>query len=182
MFKKILFANVIMSASIGAASANSITAPYIGASLGVNVNSTTHAAGGDAGVYRGIPAKVFAGYGGLLAQSFYLAGELTATLGNFEISNKNSMKTSYGFGLSVLPGFTMSDSTLVFGRIGYVRARFTNVNAMVNGGQLGLGMQTALTQSMDLRAEYDYTDYASTGAINSPRTDEYTLGLVYRFD
>ena len=166
--------------SVGVTTVNA--SPYVGASVGVNVNSSTNAVGGNPGVFRGIPVKVFAGYGSLLSQSFYLAGELTATLGTGEISTSNNMKTSYGFGLGVLPGVMLNDSTMAYARVGYVRERFSSLNSMVNGGQVGLGLQTSVTQNIDVRGEYDYTDYKNVGAVRSPRADEYTLGLVYKID
>lgn len=178
--KKITLASAMLAAAVGVTSVNA--APYVGASVGVNVNSSTNAVGGNPGVFRGIPVKVFAGYGSLLSQSFYLAGELTATLGTGEISTSNNMKTSYGFGLSALPGFMLNDNTMAFARVGYVKSRFSSVNKMVNGGQFGLGMQTSLTQAMDVRGEYTYTDYSNAGTVRSPRADEYTLGLVYNID
>ena len=178
--KKIILASAMLVATISVASANS--APYVGTSLGVNSNTSTHANGGSGGAYRGIPLKVFAGYGGIISETFYLAGELTATLGSAEISNKNHMKTSYGYGLSALPGVMVNDETLAFARVGYVRSRFANVTKMSSGAQLGFGMQTSVTQHVDLRGEYDFTSYANAGAIKSPRTDEFNLGMVYKFD
>ena len=177
--KKITLASAMLAAAVGVTSVNA--APYVGASVGVNVNSSTNV-GGNPGVFRGVPFKVFAGYGSLLSQSFYLAGELTATLGTGEISTSNGMKTSYGFGLSALPGFMLNDNTMAFARVGYVKSRFSSLNSMVSGGQIGLGLQTSLTQAMDLRGEYTYTDYSNVGAARSPRADEYTLGLVYNID
>ena len=53
---------------------------------------------------------------------------------------------------------------------------------MVKGAQFGLGLQTSVTQNMDVRGEYAYTDYANVGSVRSPRADEYTLGLVYKID
>lgn len=178
--KKIILASAILAATVGVTAVNA--SPYLGASVGVNVNSSTNAVGGNPGVFRGIPVKVFAGYGNMLSQAFYLAGELTATLGTGEISTSNNMKTSYGFGLSVLPGVMLNDNAMAYARVSYVKSRFSSLNSMVNGAQFGLGLQTSITQNMDVRGEYDYTDYANVGAVRSPRADEYTVGLVYKID
>jgi opacity protein-like surface antigen len=180
MYKKIILASAALLSTVGVAIAK--PAPYIGTSLGVNVNSSTNASANTAGVFRGVPLKVFAGFGGVLTESFYLAGEVTGTLATAVINNKNDMKTSYGYSVSVLPGLMLSDNTLAYARGGFVRSRFTNVNKMNTGGQLGVGMQTAVTQHVDLRGEYDYTSYANVGGIKSPSTDEYTVGVVYKFD
>ena len=179
--KKIILASAMLAATVGVTSVSA--SPYVGASVGVNVNSSTNATvAGNPGVFRGIPVKLFAGYGSLLSQSFYLAGEIFGTLGTGEISTSNNMKTSYGMGVSVLPGLMLNDSTMMYARAGVVRSRFSSVNKMANGGQLGLGMQTSLTQNMDVRGEYTYTDYSNVGVVKSPRADEYTLGLVYKID
>ncbi len=180
MIKKIILASAMLVTTMTVVTANS--APYVGTSLGINSNTSTHANGGSGGAYRGIPLKVFAGYGGIISETFYLAGELTAILGSAEISNKNHMKTSFGYGLSALPGVMVNDETLAFARVGYVRSRFANVTKMSNGAQLGFGMQTSMTQHLDLRGEYDFTSYSDAGAIQSPRSDEFDLGVVYKFD
>jgi len=180
MLKKMILASAVLASTVSVAATN--PAPYVGASLGLNVNSSTNASFGNAGVFRGVPLSVFAGFGGVLTQSFYLAGEVTGTLATGVISNKNDMKTSYGYGLSVLPGVMLNDNTLAFVRAGFVRSRLSDVSKMSSGGQIGLGMQTAMTQHMDLRGEYDYTSYANVGGIKSPRTDAYTLGVVYKID
>jgi opacity protein-like surface antigen len=181
MLKKIILASAIVASTISVAAA-STPAPYVGTSVGVNTNTSTHANGGSAGVYRGVPVKLFAGYGGEMSQNVYLAGELAATLGSAEISNRNHMKTSYGYSISALPGVMVNDDTLAFARAGFVRSRFSNVNKISSGAQFGFGLQTAMTQHVDLRGEYDYTSYADANTINSPRTDEFNLGVVYKFD
>jgi opacity protein-like surface antigen len=71
---------------------------------------------------------------------------------------------------------------MAYGRGGFVRTRFSNVNKMSTGGLLGLGLQTAMTQHVDLRGEYAYTTYANTGGIQSPRMDEFDVGVAYKFD
>ena len=179
MMKKILMTAALASV-VNVAAASS--APYVGASLGIVNNSTSSGVvNGAAGVFRGLPFNVFAGYGGLLDQGFYLAGELTGTLGTGEISNANGLKTTYGYGASIIPGVQLSDHTLAFARAGVVRSRFSSVNAMSTGGQVGLGLQTSLTQNVDLRGEYDFTAYRSVSTVGAPRSDAFTVGLVYKF-
>lgn len=184
MFKKILLTSAIMMTSAGVAMAT--PAPYVGASLGINVNTTSSAANSQAANFRGVPFSLFAGYGGVVSQSFYLAGELTGTAGTAELSNNNSLKTTYGYGASVIPGVMLSDHTLAFARGGFVRSRFSNQSKSVSGGQLGLGLQTSLTQNLDLRGEYDFTGYKSVNVggarISAPRADAFNLGLVYKFE
>lgn len=178
MFKKILIvAALAASSSIAFAS----PAPYVGAGLGVTVNTSN-----SWGNYRGVPFNVFAGYSGVVSQSIYLAAELDATLATAEISNHSAgLKTSYGYGVSFLPGVMLSDHTLAFARLGVVRSRFSNPSTTTTGGKFGFGLQTTLTQNIDVRGEYDYTAYRSInryGFTNSPVSDAANLALVYKFD
>lgn len=180
MFKKIILASAMLAASAGVALADPV--PYAGASLGLNVNSTNAGPNNSASVYRGVPLKVFVGYGGLLSQSFFLAGELTGTIGSMEINDANGIKTTYGYTISAIPGVMLNDNTLAFARLGYIRTRFSSLDSWANGATLGLGMQTAVTQNIDIRGEYSYSTYNSVGGQSSPRSDEFDVGFVYKID
>lgn len=186
MLNKLLIASVITASTIGAAAAN--PAPYVGASVGVitntssNVNSGINNAASIPGNFRGVPFNLFAGYGGVISQSFYLAGEVFGTVATAEISDKNNLKTNYGYGVSIIPGLMLSDHTLAYARAGVLRTQFSSPNAMSTGGQLGVGLQTSVTQNVDLRGEYDYVSYRSVNHLSSPTSDAFNLGLVYKFD
>ena len=190
MFKKVILASAIAMSVSGVAAANG--APYVGASVGITNNSQnvkTNGVNSTGGSYRGVPFNLFAGYGGLVNQSFYLAGELVGTVATANISDDNSMKSTYGLGASIIPGVMLSDHTLAYARAGVVRSRFSQNNQSRTGGQFGLGMQTALTQCVDLRGEYDFVAYQSknqtSGGVTSsvaPRSDQFTVGLVYKLD
>jgi opacity protein-like surface antigen len=192
MLKKILIASSILVVTTGIAAAN--PAPYVGASLGITANTSSSTAYGthDGAIlsapsnFRGVPFSIFAGYGGVINENYYLAGELTGTVVAADISNNNGLKTNYGYGASILPGVMLSDHTLAFARAGVVRTRFSNADTTQTGGQFGLGLQTTLTQNVDVRGEYDYTAYSSLnnsmGRISSPRSDAATVALIYKFD
>ncbi len=213
MLKKFVVASAILASTATVAFANG--APYVGASLGVNsanyntsYNLSPLSGSVDFGGRNAI-GNLFAGYGALVSQNIYLGGEVFADLtntssevkvlgGSTEI--KTSMTNKYGYGVSVIPGLMLSDHTMLYGRAGLVRSRFdsklsatsgvfssaASAQNTVTGGQLGLGVQTSLTQNVDLRAEYDYTQYRAInfndGMSVKPRTDSFNLGLVYKFD
>jgi opacity protein-like surface antigen len=186
--KKIILAGVITMLTVGIAAAAAV--PYVGGSLGIS-NTTSDdiitTTGTTSGFARGVPLTLFVGYGGVLNESsLYFAGELFGTVGTAEISSNNSTnsgtpRNTYGFGLSALPGVMLSDHTLAFLRVGVVRSEFTN-GGQANGGQLGIGLQTALTQNVDMRLEYDFTAYEDVGVIDHPRTDAVNLGIIYKFN
>ena len=196
MLKKFLLASAVLTAtSTGVAVAS--PAPYVGASLGIvnNYNDKANFNGQNLTLStstRGAPFSVFAGYGGVLDQNFYLAGEVFGTVGTASISDNKFLRTSYGYGASILPGVMLSDHTLAFARVGVVKSHFSDssLNTNATGGQFGLGLQTSLTQNVSLRGEYDFTAYRKisdsdiygNSASIHPRSDAFNVGLVYSFD
>lgn len=179
---KKLFAATVLCLAVSTAFAYPAATPYLGVSMGVTTLTTNNASGNNAGEYRGIPLKVFAGYGGMLSSNMYLAGELGGTAGSAQMSNKNNMRTSYGYSMSLLPGVLLSDQTLAYLRAGLVRTEFSNVNNMATGALAGIGLQTFLTQNVDVRMEYNYSAYRTVSGIHAPSADSFDLGLVYKFN
>jgi len=178
MFKKILLTSAIIATS---STAFAIT-PYLGVGVGELTNTASLANS------RALTASVFGGIGDVLNPMFYLGGELLINLGATSISTNNSpgatsVKSSYGYGLSIIPGLMLSDHTMAYLRAGLVETKFTGPSKTAMGGQAGLGIQTSLAQSWDLRGEYVYTAYQSAKPIKgNPRSDQYNLALVYKFD
>lgn len=177
MFKKLCVAVVLATSSTIAFASGT---PYLGASVGINDTSTS--AGG---IYRGVPATISAGYGAAVNKNIYLGGEVLGTLGIGTLNNTtygaSSLRTTYGYGASFIPGVLLSDNTMVFARAGIVRSRFSDASVTATGGQVGLGMQTNVMQNWDLRGEYDYTKYDSVNNMN-PHTDLFNVGLVYKIN
>lgn len=191
MLKKFLVASSLLIATTGVALAN--TAPYIGAGLGITVNtvddSNSVIKNSLFGNYRGVPFNLFAGFGGVVYQNFYLAGELDGTVGTAEISDNGGLKTSYSYGASIIPGLMLCDQTLLFARLGIEQTRFSTLSETATGGVFGLGMQTSLTQNIDIRGEYDFNAYRSVSTklagisySANPRQDQFNVALVYKFD
>lgn len=191
MVKNFLIATAIMASSTSFAFANST--PYLGAGIGIATNTSSGAATSVNRVvqtqpanFRGVPFSLYLGYGGMFNQNFYFAGELNGTVGTAELSNNNGLKTSYTYGVSVLPGVMLSDHTLAFARVGLVRSRFSDNDVSQTGARFGAGLQTCITQNVDLRGEYDFTAYRSFGnsfgRVSSPRQDAFNLDLIYKFD
>lgn len=176
MFKKLLVASAILATSSTIAMASG--APYLGASLGVVDNTA------QSGSFRGVPLTVNAGYGATIDQSIYLAGEVFGTIGTSSLDNNpntKNIKSTYGYGISFIPGVMVTDHTMTYLRVGAVKTRFNSLGKTATGGQLGLGLQTSLTQNWDLRGEYDYTKYRRVSGT-SPKADAFNLGLVYKFE
>lgn len=142
--------------------------------------------GGDVGIVnnngnRVIPLTVFGGYGGFVNQNYYLGGELFIVPVSAEITNTESdYTTTYGYGLSFVPGVSLNENSILLGRLGVVRTHFDTENSNVMGGQVGMGLQTSMSQNLDIRGEYIFTVYRSFGDLTAPKSDQINIGIVFR--
>lgn len=170
MLKKMLVATIVLAASSSLVFGS--VAPYVGGSIGLINNSTTSGTLS----YRGLTGNLSLGYGGVMSQSFYFAGEVFGVPGTINLNGGNFNKNSWGVGLSIIPGFMITDKTMIYTRLGIIESHFTNGKTREGGGQLGLGLETNVCQNWDVRGEYVYTRYSNN--INS---DGVNFGLVYRF-
>lgn len=199
MFNKLLVAGVVLAASSSIAFAANYKAdykgeapcptyvftagPYVGFSVGSRVNTAT-----DPVHFRGIDGILSLGYGAMLNPAFYLAGEIwglgTVNVKDYPSTPRTttfSTKSNWSYGASVLPGYMITDYVLGYVRLGVQRTRFNGQDETENGWHAGLGGQTNLTQNWDLRGEYVYSRYQSVRAIGRPQSDQFNLGLVYKF-
>lgn len=135
--------------------------PYIGGSLGLGgYNSQT-----------GYIGNLIGGYGATFGsnQKFYLGGELNLHVGNF-----GNYLTTYGLGISLLPGLMLSDKTMIYTRFGIDTTYLPHMsNTYQTKPQIGLGLQTALTNHLDIRGEY---------TAGSNNTGSYNIGLIYKLN
>lgn len=136
--------------------------------------------------YRGISPKLALGYGTLLGQSFFLAGEVSATIGTAEVSNNTdnngvSVRVNRSYDFSVLPGMLFSENTLGYLRLGVVSSNFSAPNTTTTGGELGVGLQLAILNCWYIRGEYFYTTYGAIEDVGAPVSDTFALGAVYTF-
>lgn len=173
MFKKILFTLILSVITSSFAYASG----YIGLSSGVVVNTS------DTSNYRGVPLNVFGGYGADVGSSFYLGGELfiTPLTGELSTSSVGNLRTTYGYGISFVPGMQFSEHTMGYARLGLIRTRFDGLNDNANGAQFGLGIETNLTPHWNVRGEYAVTSYSEIQGNSSLRADQFNLGVLYRF-
>lgn len=162
----------------------------------------------------GIDGELLVGYGMVFDDRYTLAAEIfgdissdrgrfneSVTLPGFSTSFDNaSLKVNDSFGVSIKPGFKISDSTNFYGSVGWVISRFKvdrgfpgNFNTFNNGFtpftpgnffvvnpfltgasfdnngrsnsrsgiQLGVGMETMVTQNVGIRGEYDWERYGN---------------------
>jgi len=199
MFKKLLIASTVLALSSSVAFAASYkgdykgeaapapcptyvfgTGPYVGLSVGPIVNVT-----GTPRAYIGLNGTLSAGYSMMMNPMWYLAGEIfvqdSAKLKDYTGVSGSGVRSSWGYGIDILPGYMINDHTLGYGRLGAIRSRFSDQGQNATGWQIGVGMQTALAQNWDLRGEYVYSQYASVTGIGKPQSHEVNAGVVYKF-
>ena len=115
----------------------------------------------------------------------YIAGELfaipfTAVLNN-NPNKINSLKTSYSFGASILPGYYFDDSVLGYVRLSYIATRFEKIPTTKAGYEAGLGVDISWTVNWRVFGEYDYVKYRSIDNLGTPKAGNYIVGLKYNF-
>jgi len=135
--------------------------------------------------YQGISPIITAGYGGMVNSVIYLAGEIfaipaTATINNNPNQN-GSLRTSYGYGASLLPGYYFDDSVMGYARLGYIVARFENFHTTKAGYEVGAGVDIGWTANISFYGEYDFAKYRTLENVGAPKAGIYTLGLKYKF-
>jgi len=199
MFKKLLIASIILAASNSAFAMKSykgdykaeampcpawMAAPYIGLSVGPRVVIT-----GAPSAYTGLEGTLSAGYGALLSPAFYLAGEIfvgdSANLKDFKTVGATGTlvgpRTSWSYGLDIIPGYLITNDVLGYLRAGVVRTRFSDIGTNKTGWQVGIGGQTTFMPNWDLRGEYVYSQYNRTTQLGRPLSHQFNLGVVYKF-
>jgi outer membrane immunogenic protein len=197
---------------------------YVGAQIGYDSygsRATTAVAGGGASLAAnpslnptGAVGGLFGGYGQYLTDLFYLGGEVFVntsgasssyniatgggSLGAGSYNAQASVGTSWG--LAVLPGVKINNSTLGYLRLGYNSANLKGQESFTLGGvttsasksgwrgafAYGLGMETAIVDNWSVRTEYTHASYNSftnsnTGTKFSASDNQVMLGLSYHF-
>jgi len=153
---------------------------------------------------------LFLGYGQMLSDMFYLGGEIFGNISGADdtilsfsdaedvISGNEKFNVNGSYGLALLPGLKLNDTTLGYLRFGWnwanLKSRFSVTDDGVtvtgsksntsNGFNFGLGMETLLVDNWSLRTEYSHTWYSSYNAGGmsvKPSDNQYMLGVIYHF-
>ncbi|HVY53404.1 MAG TPA: porin family protein [Gammaproteobacteria bacterium] len=157
---------------------------YVGLNPGLRTNYSA-----DGLSAKSLEGTLFAGYS-VMSWNLYLAAEIfaqnAASLQNYSKSINNNgnpvgLRTTWGYGLSLLPGYVIADGVLAYLRSGVVHTHFQDAAKAATGGQVGLGLQAAVTENWNIRAEYIYSFYQSITYLGNPRSDQFGIGLLYKF-
>ena len=146
---------------------------------------------------------VFAGYGVTL-NCFYAGLEIEADGGNADWqfdrgSNRNyNVVQKITYGASARLGYVLANGTLIYGRLGTVRAdfatrytqasNFVDVDNTQSGTRIGLGVEVPVSTSFSLRMDYTHTRFDGydvnyiTGVDNFKHHEElFRLGALFHF-
>jgi opacity protein-like surface antigen len=143
-------------------------------------------AGENNDTYQAISPRLTLGYAEKLEFPYYLAGELFGVVGDINGHPDDSgLKNTPSYGIAVLPGYMIYDKTFLYGRLGTIATRFAAIDSFAWGGQVGLGIETAITETWDVRTEYIFTQYGELGGagseFGSPHSNTIAVGFIHRF-
>ena len=171
MFKKLFITTALLAATTHAAFAGE---SYFGAGLGIQ----------NSGGYNGIVSNIFGGYGSTAGptENYYVGGEIFANIGSLPLSSDHYNRTTYGFGISFIPGIYLNEYTIAYGRVGLENSHFSRTNSTQTGAQLGAGLQTRVTNNWDVRAEYVYTGSGIISHFGTTRSNQFNMGLIYKLN
>jgi opacity protein-like surface antigen len=188
--KTIFFTALISTAIVGSAVAETSSA-FRGVYIGGGLNYTSEKIKSNAGSsisFNGGGAKLFLGYGFIIADGLYLGAELG--LGYDQIfrskkkvglkNNKTNTSAAARFGYAF-------NTVLPFVKVGY-EGRSKSGSIKRSGLLLGGGVDVALTKNVFVRGEYAHTfGSKSTIVVNTQsvifrtRADTVLLGAGYRY-
>ena len=152
--------------------------PYVGASVGARLNDS-----GTPAVYGGVVGTLSAGYGHIWNR-FYLAGEFfggDSTQVRNSINNQSNMLSGWSIGGDLIPGYLINDHVLGYLRLGGVSTQFNAADTNQGAWRLGVGGQTNLYKNLDIRGEYVFSQYQTIQTMGTPYSNQFNLGLVYKF-
>ena len=195
------------------------TGSYLGAQLGYGSYRVRNTIGSPGGVplttslveaANGWSAGVALGYGQMINEWFYLGGEVFINANNMEqnfnigntapaytYSNLTYSGPTYGIGL--LPGIRITESTLTYGRLGWNEIVMKTEEAVTGGPNrtrsiarsgfvFGIGIETLIADNYSLRGEFDHTYFSSYNTFSVYNTlvdsssNQFMMTVLYHFN
>lgn len=175
MFKKILITSTLLMGCH--------TSVFAGLYVGPSLNYESISSNGLR--YEGLRPMIVAGYGNVFRSWLYFAMEAFLGSKSIDINNKSgdgiSLRTSYAYGGSFIPGVFLDDQILGYIRLGLISTKFTQLDIKKSGYEAGLGIEAKMIDCWNIRAEYDYVSYNSIAGLGHLKAGEYNLAVIYRF-
>lgn len=165
-------------------SANSSTDMVFNAGGGAYSGSGTGQFGSVQALYsRAINDQFVIGIGATAALSSYNLGSVFTTI-NLEGTQKQQ------FSVDLVPGYAVSESTLVFGRLSYIDAKASSAGVLgttekdTNGIGYGLGLRVMANKNVFGQIEYGqnaYSDVVTAFAKTTIKSSVLSVGIGYKF-
>lgn len=167
MIKKAVTSSLILLCASSTTFAK--TTSYAGGGLAIGGYSNPYSGYYQQSGLYGASVNVFAGKGKYVdkEEKIYVAGELGANY-----SHGTGGRNAAGLNLSIIPGLMVTDSTMLYGRVG--AAASVGSHNLIFGPVVGIGAQTNVKKNWDVRAEY--TNYSSSNS------SQIGAALVYKFE
>lgn len=174
---KSIFAAAVAALVVASpAAAREFQGPYVGAGATLdNVQGSGPAEGLGA---NGVGGTVFAGYDISLGKTF-VGLEANADVYSADVDlGGATAKADWGWGVGGRAGYKLNDSTALYARLGYARARASagGLHAWADGVRYGAGLETSVSSKVSLRAELSQFNYEQD-VINN----QVSLALTYGF-
>lgn len=199
--KKNLIAITVAAALVAPqafAQANNFTGLSVAANLNLATTSTEMSDGGEFLTIGDTSqnASLQAAYGLALGNSAVLGFGATLGLGDLKAGtvasfpDSASIKAKNMYAIYVEPGYALTPTTLVYGKIAYLgmKAELSESGAAVSykfkGAGFGAGIRTMLDKNLFLQVEIvrsDYKDKVIDGGLFAPSITTGSIGVGYKF-
>jgi outer membrane immunogenic protein len=197
LFSALLALAVAAPGINAAAAAASFDGPFVGVLAGFNNDKIGPGLDGAAPLTRSVDQDsavfgILAGYDKRIASRVVIGAETSFTIGADDKLEGNRGTTAvtidpkHAFDISARAGYLVTDKALLYARGGYanIRARTSTGNTAVTNSNLdgwlaGGGIEYAITDHVNARLEYRYTDAGRNGSTYERQ--QVLVGASYRF-
>lgn len=197
IIRSALLALAVTTAMAAPATAASFDGPFAGVSAGFNHDKVGPGLEGTAPLTRSIDQDsavfgIFAGYDKRIAPRVVLGAEASFNIGaDDKIDGDRGIVAvvvdpKYAFDISARAGYLVTEKALLYVRGGYANIRVrTSVGSIaatsgnLDGWLAGGGIEYAVTDHINARLEYRYTDAGSKGSTYERQ--QVLVGASYRF-
>lgn len=197
IFSAVLALAVAAPGINAAAAAASFDGPFVGVLAGYNNDKVGPGLEGTAPLTRSIDQDsavfgLFAGYDKRIASRVVVGAETSFTIGADDKLEGNrgtaavTIDPRHAFDISARAGYLVTEKALLYVRGGYanIRTRTSTATNMVTTSNLdgwlaGGGIEYAVTDHINARLEYRYTDAGSKGSTHERQ--QVLVGASYRF-
>ncbi len=124
----------------------------------------------------GVGVSGFVGYDVPVGSNVFIGVE--GNIDGYTADVDDFVEAKWGWGISGRLGTKVNDSTALYARVGYARAKVGSYgeSAWGDGVRYGAGLETSLTDSLSLRAEFSQFNFEDD-VINN----QGTVGVVFAF-